>query len=148
MGNLEAAMVGVVLAALSALVWGTADFGGGKASQRAPALTVTVLSQLLGLPMLVAALALLPGEIHPADLGWGAAAGLAGLVGLVLLYRGLAGGAMSIVAPVTAVTAAVVPMTVGLVIDRTPEPPALIGATLAVVSIALISLGPGRDAAR
>jgi drug/metabolite transporter (DMT)-like permease len=140
-------MLGVLLAAASALVWGTADFGGGKASQRAPALTVTVISQLIGLPVLIAALILLPGSAHPADLAWGSAAGLAGLAGLVLLYRGLAGGAMAIVAPVTAVTAAVVPMIVGLVVDRTPQPPALVGAVLAVVSIALISLGPGSEAA-
>ncbi|MGE5828408.1 MAG: EamA family transporter, partial [Micromonosporaceae bacterium] len=80
-------------------------------------------------------------------LAWGMVAGAPGLTGLALLYRGLAGGAMSVVAPITAVTAAVVPMIVGLLVDRTPEPPALIGAVLAVVSIALISLAPGRDAA-
>ncbi|MGE5831061.1 MAG: EamA/RhaT family transporter, partial [Micromonosporaceae bacterium] len=68
-------MIGVLLAALSALVWGTADFGGGKASQRAPALTVTVISQLFGLPVLAAALLLLPGAIHLTDLAWGMVAG-------------------------------------------------------------------------
>jgi drug/metabolite transporter (DMT)-like permease len=132
----------VSLAAASALIWGAADFCGGKASRRSPALAVTVLSQILGLPILVASLALVPGELAGLDIAWGTVAGMAGLVGIALLYRGLAGGAMAVVAPITAVTAAVVPLLVGLMLDRAPDAAALAGAALAVVSIGLISLGP------
>jgi drug/metabolite transporter (DMT)-like permease len=137
----------IVLAAASALVWGTADFSGGKASQRGNPLAVAVVSQVLGVPMLAVCLLLVPGEPRVADLLWGAAAGAAGLVGIVLLYRALAGGAMAVVAPVTAVTAALVPMTVGLLVSRTPGAVALIGAGCAIVAIALVSLGPGGRAA-
>jgi drug/metabolite transporter (DMT)-like permease len=133
----------IVLAAASALVWGTADFSGGKASQRGNPLAVTVVSQLLSVPMLAVCLLLVPGEPRITDLLWGAASGAAGLAGIVLLYRALAGGAMAVVAPVTAVTAAVVPMAVGLLISRTPGTVALIGAGCAIVAIALVSLGPG-----
>jgi drug/metabolite transporter (DMT)-like permease len=136
----------IVLAAASALVWGTADFSGGKASQRGNPLAVTVVSQILGVPMLVVCLVFVPGEPRIADLLWGAVAGAAGLAGVVLLYRALAGGAMAVVAPVTAVTAAVVPMTVGLVTSRTPGTVALTGAGCAIVAIALVSLGPGARA--
>lgn len=132
-----------MLAAASALIWGTADFSGGKASQRAQPLAVTVVSQLLGLPMLAVCLAVVPGVPRVADLAWGAVAGVAGLAGIVLLYRGLAGGAMAVVAPITAVTAALIPMAAGLLSDRTPGALALGGATLAIVAIALVSLGPG-----
>ena len=135
-------MFAVSLAAVSALIWGAADFCGGKASQRGAALAVTVLSQILGLPVLVAGLLLVPGRPLAADLAWGAVAGVAGLFGIALLYRGLASGAMSVVAPITAVTAAVVPLLVGLLQQRTPGVAALAGAGLAVVSIGLISLGP------
>jgi drug/metabolite transporter (DMT)-like permease len=137
----------IVLAAASALIWGTADFSGGKASQRGNPLAVTVVSQVLSLPVLALCLLLVPGHPAAADLLWGAAAGGAGLAGIVLLYRALAGGAMAVVAPVTAVTAAVVPIAVGLLVSRTPGTVALIGAGCAVVAIALVSLGPGGDRA-
>lgn len=134
-------MFPILLAATCALVWGTADFSGGKATQRGNALAVTVISQLLGLPVLAISVLLVPGTPSPADLAWGAVAGTAGFVGIVLLYRGLAGGAMAVVAPVTAVTAALVPIAVGLVIDRSPGAFALGGAGCAVVAIALVSVG-------
>jgi drug/metabolite transporter (DMT)-like permease len=136
----------IVLAAASALVWGTADFSGGKASQRGNPLAVTVVSQMLSVPALVACLLLVPGEPRIPDVLWGAASGVAGLGGIVLLYRALSGGAMAVVAPVTAVTAAVVPMTVGLLTSRTPGTVALVGAGCAIVAIALVSLGPGARA--
>jgi uncharacterized membrane protein len=132
----------VLLAASCALVWGIADFCGGKASQRANALAVSVIAQIFGLPVLVLCLLVVPGVPRAADLAWGALAGAAGLAGLVLLYRALAGGAMAIVAPVTAVTAALVPLVVGLVVDGSAGTLALAGAGCAVVAIGLVSLGP------
>jgi uncharacterized membrane protein len=136
-------MVAIVLAALSALAWGTADFAGGKASQRTSALTVSVLSKLLSLPVLGLYLVLLDATVRPASLGWGAAAGVAGMAGLVLFYRALAGGAMAVVAPVSAVTTALVPLVVGLAIQDPPGPVPLAGAACALVAIALVSLVPG-----
>jgi drug/metabolite transporter (DMT)-like permease len=133
----------IVLAAVSALVWGTADFSGGKASQRAQPLTVAVVSQFLCLPALALCVLLVPGNPSLADVAWGAGAGLAGFAGILLLYRALASGAMAVAAPVTAVTAAVVPILAGLLTDRSPGALALGGAGLAVVAIALVSLGHG-----
>jgi drug/metabolite transporter (DMT)-like permease len=141
-------VVPILLAAVSAVVWGTADFSGGKASQRAVPLAVTVVSQVLGLPMLVLCVALVPGVPAGVDLAWGAAAGVAGLGGVVLLYRALAGGAMAVAAPITAVTAVLIPMGVGLLLDRTPGTLALTGAALAVVAIALVSVGPSGGSSR
>lgn len=136
-------MLPIVLAAASALVWGTADFSGGKASQRGDPLAVTVVSQIISVPILVLCVLLVPGTPSTVDLLWGAVAGAAGLAGIVLLYRALAGGAMAVVAPVTAVTAAVVPLAVGLAAERTPGTLALVGAVFAIVAIALVSLSPG-----
>ena len=73
----------------------------------------------------------------------GALAGVAGFVGIVLLYRGLARGAMAIFAPVTAVTAAVVPLVVGLLAERPPGGLALLGAGCAIVAVALVSVTGG-----
>jgi drug/metabolite transporter (DMT)-like permease len=140
-------VLAILLATVSAAVWGTADFAGGKASRRAHALAVAVFSQVFGLPVLMLCVLLVPGVPRPGDLAWGAVAGVAGLVGIVLLYRALSEGAMAVVAPVTAVTAAVVPIGVGLVTDRMPGVMALAGAGCAIPAIALVSLGPrGRGA--
>lgn len=135
-------MTPIVLAAVSALIWGTADYSGGRASQRANPFAVTVISQSISLPLAGICLLVLPGTPSAADLAWGASSGLAGFFGIVLLYRALAAGAMSVVAPLAAVTAAIVPIGVGLVTDNSPGTLALGGAALAVVAIALVSLAP------
>jgi drug/metabolite transporter (DMT)-like permease len=106
-----------------------------------------VASQVVSLPLLALALVVFGGDLYTSDLLWGAGAGAAGLVGLVLLYRGLSTGAMAIVAPITAVTGAVVPMIVGLLTERMPSPVSLAGAACAVVAIALVSIGPPNGSA-
>lgn len=134
-------MYAIVLAAISALVWGAADFCGGKATQRSHSFTVTVMSQILGLPIIALGLLIIPGTPRSADLLIGMVAGVAGLGGIILLYRGLSGGAMSVVAPITAVTSAIVPVISGLAFGERPSPLSLAGAVCAVTAIGLVSLG-------
>jgi len=134
----------ILLAALSAVVWGVGDFSGGKATQTSRALAVTVMSQLASLPVLAACVLLVGGRgPTPGALGWGALAGTVGFVGILLLYHGLSQGAMAVFAPVTAVTTAVIPLAVGLALDGTPSTPALVGVGCAVIAIALVSRAPG-----
>jgi len=130
----------ILLAAASALIWGTADYSGGRASRRVPALRVAVLSKVFSLPALALYLVLTPGLPTGAAALWGAAAGMIGLVALVIFYSTLSAGAMSVVAPVAAVTTAVLPFTVGLVAGDRPGTLALIGVSCAVLAIALVSL--------
>jgi len=130
----------ILLAAASALIWGTADYSGGRASRRVPALRVAVLSKVFSLPALALYLVLTPGLPTGAAALWGAAAGMIGLVALVIFYSTLSAGAMSVVAPVAAVTTAVLPFTVGLVAGDRPGTLALIGVACAVLAIALVSL--------
>jgi drug/metabolite transporter (DMT)-like permease len=137
----------VLLAAASALVWGTADFCGGKAVQlggpakRGYSYSVTLVSQICSLPIIALFLLLVPGRLTLSALGWGAIAGVAGLFGIVLLYQGLATGSMSVVAPTTAVTSALVPLIGGLVRGERPGVVPLIGAVCALLAIGLVSLG-------
>ncbi len=143
---LRMGMLPILLAAVSAGVWGTGDFCGGKAAQRANVLSVTVLSQLLGLPVLALWVFLFThGGPTAGQIGYGAIAGLAGFLGILLLYRGLAGGSMAVFAPVTAVTAALVPLTVGLISQQAPKALALVGAACAIVAIGLVSMSGGGD---
>lgn len=134
----------VLLAALSAGIWGSGDFSGGKASQRANPLAVALVSQLLGLPLLAICLAVVPSDGPTiGDFGYGAIAGMAGFAGILLLYRGLSQGAMAVFAPISAVTSALIPLVVGLVTQRAPSTMGLIGAAFAIVAIGLVSMSGG-----
>ncbi|MFJ2031882.1 EamA family transporter [Streptosporangium sp. NPDC087985] len=132
-------MTAVVLATLCAVVYGTADFFGGLATRRSRVLAVVALSQTAGLVLVTLVLPFLPGVLTTRGLAWGMAAGVAGAVGLVLFYRALATGVMSVVAPITAITAAGLPVLFGLATGDRPEPVALGGVALALVAVLLVS---------
>lgn len=131
----------VLFAAFAALSWGAADFMGGLASRQAPARSVVVYSQLVGLTVALIGAPLLGGEPTARDFLWGAGAGLLGSFGLVALYAALAGGKISVVAPVSGVISAGVPLLFGLLIGERPAPTAVVGMTVALVAIWLVSAG-------
>lgn len=129
--------------------YGAGDFLGGLGTKRNPVLVVVAFSQVVGLLLLLLAVATVGrGEPAPGDLGLGAAGGLAGLVGLVLLYRGLATGSMSVVAPTTAVTSASVPVLWGVGTGERPSALALVGVAVALCAVALVAAEPGREPGR
>jgi drug/metabolite transporter (DMT)-like permease len=131
--------VAILLAALGALTFGASDYLGGKASRLAPAMVFTLLAEaLLAVGVLVTVVVFDDPVPAARDLWIGAAAGLAGTVGVVSLYHALAHGAMTVVAPLTAVVAAVLPVTVGLISGERPGALALAGVAVALVSVALI----------
>ena len=130
----------VVLGLLVAATYGAADFLGGLSAKRAAVPAVVVLSQLTGVPLLVILVAVAGGEPTARVLALGAVAGLFGAVGLTCLYKGLSSGRMSVVAPITAVGAALVPVVWGLVQGERPGAVALGGVALALVAVGLISL--------
>jgi drug/metabolite transporter (DMT)-like permease len=133
----------VLLALVCALCYGVSDFSGGLAARAVAATTVVVISNGLSLVLAVAAVALLPGSTYnAADMGWGVAAGVVGLFGVVLLYRGLAMGPMSVVAPLTAVLSAMLPVVVGLARGERPGWLAAVGIVLAIPAMALIGREP------
>jgi drug/metabolite transporter (DMT)-like permease len=138
----------VVLALASAVVYGGADFLGGLASRRASVFGVVALSQVVGLVALLALLPWLGGPVDGADLAWGAAAGAAGGGGLVVFFRTLARGVMSVIAPVTAVTAAAVPVVVGLFYGDTVGVWPAVGIGVALVAVVLVSAEGGLSALR
>jgi drug/metabolite transporter (DMT)-like permease len=140
--------VAVVLALASAVVYGTADFLGGLASRRASVFGVVALSQVVGLAALLLLLPWLGGTVTTADLAWGATAGIAGATGLVVFFRALARGVMSVIAPITAVTAAAVPVLVGLVAGERIGIWSAAGIALALVAVVLVSAEGGLAALR
>jgi len=139
--------VSVLLALVAALSYGISDFVGGFASRRQPALRVLVWSYPAGVALMAALMPLIPGRLDAAALLWSGAAGVAGAAGVVLLYVGLAAGPMGVVAPLTAVASAVVPVTVGITLGERPPPIAYGGVALALLAVVLVSRGPADDAA-
>ena len=135
-------MTAVLLALGASLCWGLGDFLGGLKSRTLHVLAVLALSQVAGFAAVLVWLAL-SGDARPglADFGWAAAAGVGGCVGLAALYRGMAVGAMGIVAPVSAASAAI-PFTVGVASGERPGPLQVAGIALAVGGVALASREP------
>lgn len=133
------------LAIAAALSYGAGDFLGAIATARTKsALPVVATSSLAGVILLLVVAPWFDASPTGADFGWGAAGGVAGGVGVALFYRGLATGVMSVVAPVAAVTGAVVPVTAGLIMGERPGALALAGVGLAIGAVALLAVeAPG-----
>jgi drug/metabolite transporter (DMT)-like permease len=144
-------MLPLLLALGSGMGWGTADFLAGLAARRQALFVVMAVSQGAGL-VFVAAVVLLRGEEpqHATAVWYGVAAGVLGAVGLAALYRALAIGRMSIVAP-TAALSGVVPLAWGLARGDHPSAVQAAGIALAVVGVILASrpfdAGSGRRTA-
>ncbi|WP_455383015.1 EamA family transporter [Salinispira pacifica] len=140
----------ILLAALSALLYGSADFAGGLATRTNSVRAVLVFSQIAGtLVALVAAPLVGPNGPTPVDLLWGAAAGLGGAVGLVSLYRGIASTLVAVVSPTAALIGAVVPVGFGLATGERPSLHAWIGIALCLPALLLLTAtGTGAAHAR
>lgn len=135
------------LAGVASLTFGVADFLGGIATRKAPAVSIVVTSQLVGgSGILIAAIVVSEGLAGPNEFAWGAGAGLAGGIGVVLLYHALATTRMSVTAPVTAVFGTASPVVFGIAIGERPAPLAWAGVALGLVSIVLISRTPDGNA--
>jgi drug/metabolite transporter (DMT)-like permease len=134
--------LGVPLGLGSGLCWGTADFFGGVQARRLPALSVALWSQAAGALALAAALAVQGTPPTRSGFAWGLAAGAGSGLALMLFYRGLAEGAMSVVAPVAA-CGAVVPVLVAPLRGELPSAVAWLGIAAAVAGVVLVSRSPG-----
>ena len=134
-------MTAAVLALCAAALWGTGDFCGGLATRRLHVLIVLFWSQLVGLAGLAVWIAA-SGDARPGSgLLFAAGAGVAGVVGLGCLYRGMAIGAMGIVAPISA-TSPIVPLAVSVVRGDAPAAVQWAGIALALAGIVLVSREP------
>ena len=124
----------------AALTWGVADYGGGLASRRTSLYAVVLVSQFIGM-LFAAGVALIRAEPFPGpeDLRWSLVAGVLGGVGVTALYRGLAVGRMGIVAPITGLLAAVIPVVAGIVLEGVPPPLVLVGIVLALLAVVLVA---------
>ena len=138
--------MGIVLGLAAALLYGSSDFAGGVAARRLGPLRVTVVGAAVATALAWAVLFASNGpgpSVHA--VAWGLASGLAGGAGTLVLYRGLARGQMSVVGPVSAVGAAVVPVAAGVALGERPGPLVIAGVVVALPAIVLVAAS-GRPA--
>jgi drug/metabolite transporter (DMT)-like permease len=131
--------VAVLLGLLVAISFGSGDFLGGRASQHANTVAVLFVAQCVAVVVAVIVAALVGADVSSSDLAYGAAAGVGTVTGLGLLYHGLAHGRISVVAPLTAVVGAIVPIGWALARGERPATVVLVGAACAVIAGALIA---------
>jgi len=132
--------MGIALGLVAALLYGSSDFGGGLASRRFGSLQVTVIGSAVATALAWATLIAVggPGPSVRA-VAWGLASGLAGGAGTLVLYRGLARGQMSVVGPLSAVGAAVVPVAAGVALGERPSILAVAGVLVSLPAIVLVA---------
>ena len=134
-----------ILAILSSLLWGSADFLGGRLSRKFQAFAVTGLSQTIGLITGLLLVLITGGWIAP-NLSWngyflsGVIAGVVGFVGLICYYLGLATGRMGVVAPLSSLSA-VIPLIYAFSRGEKPHAVALVGMLIALLG-AFFASGP------
>lgn len=133
-------LLGPLSALTAALVWGAADFSGGRATRHLSQYQVLALAGVSG-GIALLLLALYRRESLPAseDLLWAIAAGFSGAMGLGALYRGLSAGNTALVAPVAAVVGALAPVVFELFLREPPSGWQWLGFGLGLAGIWLVS---------
>ena len=137
--------MGSLLALLSSVLWGTADYLAGNLSKRYKAIAVTGVSQSFGLLFGVVCILLFADFIEP-NLSMdgyflpGVIAGIAGFIGLVAFYTGLATGRMGVVSPISSLSV-VIPLVFALAQGERPTATQTIGIIVAI-SGAFMASGP------
>ncbi len=128
-----------LLAGLTSVLYGICDFAGAKATRGAPVLAVTLWANTVGLGIAIVVSAVhhlvVGASVGPSDLALGAVSGIAGISGLALYFQGMARGQMAVVAPVSAVTLAVVPLLFGVVTGERYAALAWMGLALAIPAL-------------
>lgn len=132
-------MLTVLLALGSASLYGLSDFLGGLASRWASVWAVAVVTQVTAVIAMGLVALLTGGEPGPGDLAWGALAGVGTGIGTAYLYRGLSSGRMGVVAPLSAVGAALLPVAVAVALGERPALLTWVGIAAAVPAIWLVS---------
>ena len=135
-----------LLALLSSLLWGSADYHAGNLSKKLPTMVVLGINQAFGLLFGIILVLLSQEWIAPsiASDGYllnGALAGTCGYIGLLCLYAGLSSGRMGVVSPISSLSV-LIPLFFALVIQGDQiSTPVMMGIIAAIIGGFLAS-GP------
>lgn len=141
---MERSLLSILFGLLSAISWGAGDFTGGLAARKIGAVRTVFYASVVGL-ILVSISTWVTNETVPTFRIWliAMAAGAFGATGLILLYAAMSNGTMSIAAPVSALTAASIPVFVGTLTDGLPKPLTLLGFGFALFAVWMVSQSEG-----
>ena len=135
-------MTAIALALGARVLWGVGDFLGGVGARRLATLAVVAISHVAGLVAVTIVATAAAGDFLGGEALLAAAgAGVAGAVGLAALYRGMAVGAMGVVAPISA-SAAVLPVVVGLARGERPAALQIAGIVVALLGVVFVAREP------
>ena len=147
--------MGTILALAAAVLYGSADFLGGAASRRARPLAVLAITAPAGAVVMVVAAVVasatglgghatagLGGSAGLTGVAWGAAAGVVGAAGLLTFYTGFSVAPMSVVAPISALASALLPLGVAVAQGEPLSPAVIAGGVICLAAVALVSLEP------
>jgi drug/metabolite transporter (DMT)-like permease len=140
-------MAPIVLALSASLTWGLADFFGPLQGRVLGALRTLVYVQLGGLAGIALIVAVRGKGPEGAATLLAIPAAISGTLGLFAYYRGIAVGAISIVAPIAGISA-IVPVIVGIASGDRPSVWQLLGIACALVGVFLAAREPGRTGTR
>lgn len=128
-----------LLAIGAAAAYGIADYAGGRATRSAPAEAVTFTGQFTALILLLIVVPLtgapLP-SLH--DWIWSGFSGFGAAIALLSFYRAMSRGAMTVIAPISAVIGLSIPVIIGLIQGERPSLIAYPGILLAIIAVALV----------
>lgn len=129
--------IGSLFGVASAVSFGVGDFAGGLAARRVGGLAVAAVAQLIGaLLLLVVAAVTRPALPETSSLVLGIGAGLAGAIGVAALYRGLALGAMGLIASISGVGTVAIPLLFSVYVAGSPiHPLQVLGVAVAAGAI-------------
>lgn len=134
-------MNALALALGASLAWGVADFVGPLVARTLGSLRVLFWGQIGGLAAIAITVGI-RGELpHDRRVLLAAPAALAGTLGLWAYYRGIAAGAISVVAPIAGASA-VIPVVFGFATGDSPSVAQVAGVGCALVGVVFASLEP------
>ncbi len=136
--------VASVLGLSAAFAWGCADFCGGLAAKRLPALASTCVTHATALAIALS-LALATHAVVPPmpAILWGFAAGASGATALALFYHILSQGHMGLKTAISALVGAAIPALFDVAIEGWPHPVQAAGFALAALAIVLFTWEDG-----
>ncbi len=131
-------MNGLALALGASLAWGVADFVGPWQARTLGALRVMLWAQLAGMTAIAIVVAARGQPPDGSAVLFAVPAALSGTLGLYAYYRGMAIGAMAVVAPIAGASA-IVPVLFGILTGDRPAPVQYAGMACALLGVVLAS---------
>lgn len=140
-------MFAAALALAAAASWGVGDFLGGLKSRSLNPVAILIVAQPIGLTLLAIWVAVRGQGPPGSEVLWACLAAVLGTTGLIAFYKGMAAGALSIVAPIAGAGAAI-PVIWGLAHGDHPSGYQELGFAAALIGVVLASFERRPEAAR